>query len=293
MQRQARARQMVWIALSLLALTATVILLNTARGRWSMDHWRSPRGSGPNYDQWLEGYTLIAATGTAANPLAQGIGQATTGASRALLEQSGFSVFSRWVVYSVFLSFLLPIWSLSFATESIGGERESRSLVWLLSRPLSRPAIYLAKFVALVPWALGLNVGGFAVLCLAAGRPGVQAFWVYWPAVAWATLAFCALFHLMGALFKKAAVVAIVYSFFLETVVGNMPGYMKRMSIGFYTRCMMFDSAETIGVQPPEKAAVYLPVDGGTALAILLAGTAVLLAIGMLVFSRLEYRDES
>ena len=80
---------------------------------------------------------------------------------------------SRWIVYSVFLSFLLPIWSLSFATEALGGEREARSLVWLLSRPLSRPAIYLAKFVALLPWSLGLNLGGFALLCLAAGQPGL------------------------------------------------------------------------------------------------------------------------
>jgi hypothetical protein len=40
----------------------------------------------------------------------------------------------------VFLSFLLPLFSLSFATEALGSERESRSLVWLLSRPLPRGA---------------------------------------------------------------------------------------------------------------------------------------------------------
>ena len=35
----------------------------------------------------------------------------------------------------------------------MGAEREGSSLVWLLTRPLSRPAIYLAKFVALLPWS--------------------------------------------------------------------------------------------------------------------------------------------
>src|SRR4051794_18377541 len=54
--------------------------------------------------------------------------------------------FSRVVVFDVLLGFLLPIWSLSFATQALGGEREGRTLVWLLTRPLSRPAVYLAKF---------------------------------------------------------------------------------------------------------------------------------------------------
>src|SRR5262249_20713215 len=131
------------------------------------------------------------------------------------LANSGLDVFSRWIVYFVFVGFLLPIMSLSFATQALGGERESRSLVWLLSRPLSRPAIYAAKFVALLPWTLGLNLGGFAILCLAAGAPGRQALRLYWPAVAGASLAFCAMFHLMSAVFRRPAIVAIVYSFFL------------------------------------------------------------------------------
>src|SRR5262245_6714599 len=43
-QRLARAQQMVWIALILLAFTATVIALINANNRWSMNHWRYPRG---------------------------------------------------------------------------------------------------------------------------------------------------------------------------------------------------------------------------------------------------------
>jgi len=53
-QRQSRSHQMVWVALILLGLTATIILLNTAAGRWGMNHYRSPRGSGPRFDQYLQ-----------------------------------------------------------------------------------------------------------------------------------------------------------------------------------------------------------------------------------------------
>jgi hypothetical protein len=315
-QRQSRSRQMVWIALGLLMLTTTIVLLNTARDRWNMGHYRwtwvhpeyrqyeqkvarkeaanLPPVIVPNVVQNQREAAEHFAAVSDAIPWAGsgGVTAALAAAYQAVLERSGLAVFSRWVVYSVFVGFLLPIWSLSFATEALGGEREARSLVWLLSRPLSRPAIYAAKFVALLPWTLGFNVGGFAVLCLAAGAPGRQAFALYWPAVVAASLAFCALFHLMSAVFRRPAVIAICYTFFLETVLGSMPGYLKRVSIGFYTRCLMFDAAEGLGVQAPEKASIYLPVDSGTALTVLLGATAGLLVVGMVVFARSEYWED-
>jgi ABC-type transport system involved in multi-copper enzyme maturation permease subunit len=359
-QRQARMRQMVWIALALLGFMTVVIGLNTVADRWGMGYWRwgwqaphagRPRGEVPR--EWAEGkiaevrfefpQTLAVAPDagfpagvpwaplllsnqddatrrsmlghqrphvivltyreTAAymhgvsgampwSPPAMATENAIAAATQAVLDRSGFMVFSSWIVFSVFLSFLLPMWSLSFATEALGGDRESRSLIWLLTRPLSRPAIYLAKYVALLPWSLGLCVGGFGLLCVAAGRPGLVAFRLYWPAVFYGTLAFSALFHLMGACVRRPAIVAIVYTFFLETILGNLPGSLKRVSISFYTRCMMFDEMERYGVTPV-KSSVYMPVDGTTALWVLVGLTVVLLGVGMVVFGRSEYREEA
>jgi ABC-2 type transport system permease protein len=110
----------------------------------------------------------------------------------------------------------------------------------------------------------------------------------FWPAVFWGTMAFSALYHLMGAFIRWPAVVALLYSFFIETLLGNMPGYLKRASIGFYMRCMMFDAAKDFGVEP-EKPSVYLAVDGTTACWILFGATVVLLGVGMALFSRTEY----
>jgi hypothetical protein len=155
---------------------------------------------------------------------------------------------------------------------------------------LPRPAVYLAKFFALLPWTLGLNLGGFGLLCLASGQPGWLAFRLYWPAVLASTLAFSSLFYLMGAFFRRPAVAAIVYAFFLEVIFGTMPGYLKRISIGFYARCMMFDAASAFGIQP-ERPEIFLPVDGMTALGVLLGLTIVLLGIGTVVFSRSQYQE--
>jgi ABC-type transport system involved in multi-copper enzyme maturation permease subunit len=272
---------MVLIALGLLALSTALVGLATSQEVWYLPGLRR------RLDQVLMTLGALRPAGRAFAPP-----DLFVGITRALYstEATAFLVFSQLVVFSVLVSFLLPMWTLSFATEGLGGEREAGNLIWLLTRPLSRPGIYLAKFVALMPWTLGLNLGGFGLLCLAGGRPGALAFQMFWPAVLCATLAFSALFYLMGAWFRRPAVVAILYSFFLEVVVGNLPGYLKRVSIGFYTRCMMFEAAESYGLEP-EKPTVYLPVAGDTALIVLLALTVGLLVLGMVVFARKQYHE--
>jgi ABC-2 type transport system permease protein len=290
LQRQARVGQIVWIALGLLAFSGLLVGTITVSGWWGMQNRRLPRSrEGVTYQNWAE-LTDAVSQGSAlpGSPAVAGINQAIAASYRAALEKTDFYVFSNFLVFTIFVSFLLPIWSLSFAADSLGGDREGGSLVWLLTRPLSRPAIYLAKFAALLPWSFGLSVGGFALLCLAGGRPGWQALRFYWPAVFCGTLAFSALYHLMGAYFKRPAIVALLYSFFLETLLGNMPGYLKRGSISFYTRCMMFDAAKNYGVEP-EKPSVYLAVDGSTACVVLMGATVVFLLVGMFLFARSEY----
>jgi ABC-2 type transport system permease protein len=294
-RRQARARYMVWIALCLLGLSLFLVVLWSIRDAWSVGAGRPRRSLVPNEQSLFVGAIELGAA--TRSPELIGLTQAVAAASSQVMREPQLPViiFTQSVVFLMFLSFLLPLWSLSFATEAFGGERETRSLVWLLTRPLPRPAIYLAKFVALLPWSLGLNLGGFALLCLAAGAPGRQALSLYWPAVFWGTMAFAALFLLIGAAFRRPAVVSIVYSFFLETILGNMPGYMKRVSITFYVRCMMLKSLEqhikAVGgeFRPPENPEVYLPVEYWTAWLVLMALTAVLLAAGLVIFQRSEY----
>ncbi|HEX5269193.1 MAG TPA: ABC transporter permease subunit [Gemmataceae bacterium] len=290
-QRQARVRHMVWISVALLVLTALAVLAQTLSFGWGMERWgwRSQgRWLGLTYEQAFgETYAATSVVGPLGSPRAAGLGDGLVQAGWAVLKRTDFIRFSRGV-FSIFLSFLLPLWSLSFGTEALGGDREGHSLLWLLTRPLPRPAIYLAKYVALLPWTLVLNLGGFAVVCAAAGRPGWQALRLFWPAVLCATLAFAALFHLIGAWFRRPAIIALVYAFFLETIMGNMPGYFKRVSISFYTRCMMYDAAGTYGVQP-ESPSIFLPVSGTTAAVVLLAATALLLLVGTYLFNRTEY----
>jgi ABC-2 type transport system permease protein len=204
-----------------------------------------------------------------------------------------FKWFSRGPVLQVYVAFLLPLWTLSFATEALGRERAAQNLIWLLTRPLSKPAIFLGKYLAVLPWCLALNLGGLALICSVAGEVGLQALEIYWPAAIASTLAYAALFHVLGALVRRPAMIALLYAFFFEMIVGYLPGHLKRLSVTFYTRCMMYERAQEF--VPAEDLGDLLknfePVSSSTAWIILLLATAAFLAVGAWIFSRGEYLD--
>ena len=83
---------------------------------------------------------------------------------------------------------------------------------------------------------------------------------------------------------------ALLYSFFIEMVAGNLPRDLKRFSLSFYMRCMMYDEAGGMGVGP-DNPLIYQAVSGLTAWLVLFGVTVVLLAAGAWIFTRKEYVD--
>src|SRR4051794_2486952 len=97
----------------------------------------------------------------------------------ASMGRQGWNVanFARDLVVGVYLTLLLPLLCLCFGTQALGGEWEERSLVWVLTRPLPRPLVYLAKFLASIPWTLGCTLGGFLLAGFAVGSRQVDQDW--------------------------------------------------------------------------------------------------------------------
>jgi ABC-type transport system involved in multi-copper enzyme maturation permease subunit len=217
---------------------------------------------------------------------------------QAFVEEWETVLFAKVIIVNLYV-FLLPLLCLCFGTQALGGDWEERSLVWLLTRPLPRPAIYLAKFVAALPWTLGLTLGGLTLVGALAGQAGLEAVAYFLPAIALGTVAYLSLFQLLGAWFRRSTVIGVVYSFVLEVLVGTMPGLVKRASIGFYIRCAIFDRAADVGLATqqgrpavaPDNASFYMSVDGTVAVTMLVLITVGLLVAGMVVFSRREYHD--
>jgi ABC-type transport system involved in multi-copper enzyme maturation permease subunit len=282
-------RQMVWIALGLVVLTVIFVAANSTFGHWSFTQ-RRIRPRSMTYHESLLVLSKPEVELARSEP-ASAIHWAIIGSVSAALDHSGFMVFARWVVFAIFQAFLLPLLTLSFATDAIGHERESRTLIWLFTRPMPRWAIYLAKLLAALPWCLGFNLAGFTAICLAAGPVGREALYLFWPAIGLGTVAFAALFHLIAAIFRRPAIVGLLYSFFFETLVSDLPGDLKRVSLSFYVRSLMFDATRPLNIVPDELT-VYSPVSPWTAVGVLVGATVAITLIGMWVFARQEYRED-
>ena len=152
----------------------------------------------------------------------------------------------------VFASFVVPICALAFGTASIGGDREDRTLVFLLVRPIPRALILLAKFTATLPLVLGLVVGSFWLVLPAGrrGRPGGVP--LYLPAMVYMTLAYVCLFHLFAVAFRHSTIIALIYALFMELMLGNMPGIVKRVAVNYYGRSMMYAAGAAEGLEAPD-----------------------------------------
>jgi hypothetical protein len=121
---------------------------------------------------------------------------------------------------------------------------------------------------------------------------GREALARYWPAAAMATLAFAALFHLVGAVFRRPVVVGLVYVFFFEAVVAALPGSLKLLSLTFYARSLMYNEAAGAGYPVEMLPSMAAAVSSQTAWWVLSAATVGITALGMWLFARAEYRDD-
>jgi ABC-2 type transport system permease protein len=200
-----------------------------------------------------------------------------------------FHQFSEFMIL-VFASFVVPICALAFGTASVGGDREERTLVFLLVRPIPRFLILLAKLTATLPLVLGLVAGSYWMYCQLAGEVGRTAFGLYLPAIMLMTVAYVCLFHLFAVWFRHSTILALVYALFIEVLLGNLPGIVKRVAVNYYGRSIMYTVGGSEGLEPP-PAEWFEPLEVSTATWALVGIAAGAIAAALVIFSRREYRD--
>lgn len=202
---------------------------------------------------------------------------------------------AQHVLVPSFIAFLMPILAIGYGAAGIGAEREDRTLIYLLITPIPRPVTYLVRFLAAQLLVVGTTAAALWSLCALAGAAGDEAWDLFWPASLLGASAYAALFLLVGAVFRHGTIISLAYWFFLEVLFGNMPGIIKRVSVAFYVRSMIYEAGAELEIGPMGRVAreMFLAVSAGTARTVLLCATAGLLAIGLVAFTRREYRDVS
>jgi ABC-2 type transport system permease protein len=191
---------------------------------------------------------------------------------------------------TIFSSFIVPVVALAYGTTSIGGDREDRTLLFLLVRPIPRPLILLAKFSATLPLVIGIVVGSYYGYCRMAGPVGERVFNLFLPPVFLSAVAYVGLFHLFAVAFRHSTIIALIYALFMEIILGNMPGIVKQVAVNYYGRSMIYELGALEGLQPPDPG-WFAPVTSHTAGWMLIGIAVGGMLLALAVFQRREYRD--
>lgn len=144
------------------------------------------------------------------------------------------------MIWAFFIRFSVPVLGVFYGTSLIADEVEDKTITYLFTRPISRGAVLVGKYLAylvctvfvvlpavVVMWLLVVPMGGslgqtFPDLAKDLGI------------MAMGLAVYGALFALVGATLKRPLLVGLVFVFGWETIAMALPGYLKRFSVAYY-----------------------------------------------------------
>ncbi|MER7662185.1 MULTISPECIES: ABC transporter permease subunit [unclassified Streptomyces] len=161
---------------------------------------------------------------------------------------------------------MVPLIGVIAGTGAIGPEIDDGSIVYLLAKPVKRPTIIFTKLIV----AIAVTMAFSAIPTLIAGfilnGNGQQIAIAYTVAALVASIAYSALFLLLGTVSRHAVVIGLVYALVWETLFGSLVPGARTLSVQQWALAL----AEKIGGEGLIGSDVGLPLA-----AVLLAGVTV------------------
>ncbi len=197
------------------------------------------------------------------------------------------------------LMILLPLIALIFVGPIYSRETRQRTMVYLLVRPVSRTTVFLSRFAAgVIPAALWSSVLCIGIVLFASADTPPQLLTALPLTCFFGTLVLGAIYCTLGAIFKRGLVAGLLYTFMVEVVVAGLPGNIQKFSVRFHLRGLYHGLVD--GPLGERSQDIQTKVDGvgsndlnpfvetlawdppGTAIVVLLAVTAAVLAFGVM-----------
>ena len=206
---------------------------------------------------------------------------------------------STEILMVFFLQFYIVILALFYGTSVTAEEVENRTLSYLLTRPVPKPAMVLGKFAAYAALmfamvAVGLGISFFILNAARMGDPALYAtFFRYLGVLGLGILAYTAFFAFLGTILKRAIILGLVFGFGWETVIQYFPGSTQRFSIVHYLKSLLPYRPGSGGGRGVALLLFRLePTSPALAVLALLGITAAFLALACAIFRAKEYLTE-
>jgi ABC-2 type transport system permease protein len=151
----------------------------------------------------------------------------------------------------LWLQTLVLLVPLLHATSLVKDDEEEGTLVYLVTRPISRAGLLLAKFAAMLLFAGGSLLLGFLAFLGAFAWLGADPYpafahgWRFLLAAELGVLAYGGLFTLVGLVSRRGMIWGIVYGFLSEFVLATLvPALAKRLTVMHYLRSVALAGEE-------------------------------------------------
>ncbi len=210
----------------------------------------------------------------------------------------GPGVFSGMIL-TFYLQFIVLMLALFYGTSIVSEEVENKTLTYLTTRPLAKPAILAGKYAAYTARSVLLVAAGVVAsfFLLDFEHLAEAETWVLLlrslAVLALAVAAYTAFFALLGTFLKKSVLFGLFFCFGWENVVQYFPGTTQRLTLIHYLKSILRTEAAPQGGGLQSFLFYRLePSPVLTAVLTLLLFTAAALLLAGYLFSRREYLFE-
>ncbi|MGA5410781.1 ABC transporter permease [Streptomyces lavendulocolor] len=129
------------------------------------------------------------------------------------------------------LATMVPLIGVIAGTGAIGPEIDDGSIVYLLAKPVKRPAIIFTKLIVAIAVTMVFSAVPTFLAGMILNGNGQQVAVAYTVAALVASIAYSALFLLLGTVSRHAVVIGLVYALVWEALFGSLIEGAKTLSV--------------------------------------------------------------
>ncbi|TLZ76414.1 MAG: hypothetical protein E6K07_08815 [Methanobacteriota archaeon] len=204
-------------------------------------------------------------------------------------------VLFQQLMIPLFLQVVLIFVTLVNATALIREEIDDNTLPFLLTRPISKPALVAYKYIGYLVAVLVVLIPPIILAYGVTEAYGGLAFTAdldvlggFLAATILGSAAYGALFLFISVLIRRPLAVGLLIGFVWESVVDSIPGDVPKLSVIHYLKTILKD---VIAINPLGQ--YRTDVSAGVAAGILVAVSIALVVLAAFVFQQMEFRQKA
>ena len=165
---------------------------------------------------------------------------------------AGFGIFGM-MIWVLFLRFIVPVLGVFYGTALMADEVEDKTITYLFTRPISRGAVLVGKYLAYLVCTLlvvlpSVMIVYFLLVPFSELPATFGNLLVDLGLLALGLAVYGGVFAFVGAFFKRPLVIGLVFAFGWEQIVMALPGSLKQFTIAYYLQALVPHALPADGV---------------------------------------------